>query len=248
MQPQENSMRKYYTDQAWLDKERIARETPAEERKKNVLAMRKLFAEIEADIDLDPASERAQDLTKQWLMLAEYCPWRQRGSQGRQYRRRGTIIRIGRRTIKTGFSPLSISISKTGPPPCSDSNPLQNSWDGQSATRSDRVCRAFDPFTDSISLRRNLLFRNRSRRISLPRKEDSMPNSQRSVLAALTLFFIAPLVAEFLLGDFPITFLSPLILMTPFYGGGALLIRELTRRTGRGWPAILLLGCAYRLH
>ncbi len=73
MQPQQNSMRKYYTDQAWLDKERIARERPAEDFKKNVLALRKLFAEIEADIDLDPASERAQELTKQWLMLAEYA-------------------------------------------------------------------------------------------------------------------------------------------------------------------------------
>ncbi|MGO8932397.1 MAG: MerR family transcriptional regulator [Terracidiphilus sp.] len=72
MQPQENSMRKYYTEQAWLDKERIARERPAEELKKNVLALRKLFCEIEAEIDLDPASERAQDLTKQWLQLAEY--------------------------------------------------------------------------------------------------------------------------------------------------------------------------------
>ena len=73
MQPQENFMRKYYTDQAWLDKERIARERPAEEFKKNVLALRKLFCEIEADVDLDPASERAQDLTKQWLQLAEYA-------------------------------------------------------------------------------------------------------------------------------------------------------------------------------
>ncbi len=73
MQPQENFMRKYYTDQAWLDKERIARERPAEEYKKNVLGLRKLFCEIEADIDLDPASERAQYLTKQWLQLAEYA-------------------------------------------------------------------------------------------------------------------------------------------------------------------------------
>ena len=66
-------MRKYYTEQAWLDKERIARETPAEERKKNVQALRKVFAEIEAEIDLDPASERAQDLTKRWLQLAEFA-------------------------------------------------------------------------------------------------------------------------------------------------------------------------------
>jgi hypothetical protein len=72
-----------------------------------------------------------------------------------------------------------------------------------------------------------------------------MSYSQRSILAAVTLFFIAPIVAEYLLGDFAITFLSPLIIMTPMYGGGALLIRELTRRSSRGWPTILLLGCAY---
>jgi|HubBroStandDraft_5_1064220.scaffolds.fasta_scaffold38809_4 DNA-binding transcriptional MerR regulator len=71
MQPQENSMRKYYSEQAWLDKERIERETPAEVRKKNMQALRQVFAEIEADIDLDPASEAAQSLTRRWLRLAE---------------------------------------------------------------------------------------------------------------------------------------------------------------------------------
>jgi MerR family transcriptional regulator, thiopeptide resistance regulator len=73
MQPQENFMRRYYTDQAWLDKERIARQTPAEARKKNNEAMRQVFAEIEAEIDLDPASERAQALTRRWLQLAEFA-------------------------------------------------------------------------------------------------------------------------------------------------------------------------------
>jgi len=73
MQPQENSMRKYYTDQAWLDKKRIAEQTPAEDRKKNMLAMRQVFAEIEAAIDLDPASDSAQALTRQWLQLAEFA-------------------------------------------------------------------------------------------------------------------------------------------------------------------------------
>jgi MerR family transcriptional regulator, thiopeptide resistance regulator len=71
MQPQENFMRKYYSDQAWLDKERIIRETPAEEHKKRGLALRQVFAEIEADLDRDPASEDAQALTKRWLREAE---------------------------------------------------------------------------------------------------------------------------------------------------------------------------------
>ena len=71
MQPQENFMRKYYTDQAWLDKERIVHETPLEVWQKSIKAWRQLFAEIEAAIDLDPASESAQALTKRWLQLAE---------------------------------------------------------------------------------------------------------------------------------------------------------------------------------
>jgi MerR family transcriptional regulator, thiopeptide resistance regulator len=71
MQPQENFMRKYYSDQAWLEKERIMRETPAEEYKKRGLALRQVFAEIEADVDRDPASEDAQALTKRWLREAE---------------------------------------------------------------------------------------------------------------------------------------------------------------------------------
>lgn len=74
-----------------------------------------------------------------------------------------------------------------------------------------------------------------------------MPNPQRSIPAALTLIFVAPLVAEYLLGDFPVTWLPLLLLLAPMYGGGALLIRELVRRSGRGWPSILLLGCAYCL-
>ncbi len=74
-----------------------------------------------------------------------------------------------------------------------------------------------------------------------------MPNPQRSILAAVTLFFLAPLVAEYLLGDFPVTFFWPYIVLAPLYGGGALLIRELTCRSGRGWPTILLLGVAYAI-
>jgi hypothetical protein len=74
-----------------------------------------------------------------------------------------------------------------------------------------------------------------------------MSSTQRSVLAAVTLFFVAPLVAEFLLGDFPATWLPVLIVLAPMYGGGAILIRELTRRSGRGWPTILLLGVAYAI-
>lgn len=71
MRPQENFMRKYYTDQAWLEKQRLAREKPLEVWQKNIKAWRQLFIEIEAAIDLDAASESAQALTKRWLQLAE---------------------------------------------------------------------------------------------------------------------------------------------------------------------------------
>ena len=71
--------------------------------------------------------------------------------------------------------------------------------------------------------------------------------SQRSFAAAITLVLVAPLVAEYLLGDIPLTRISLLVIFAPFYGGGALLIRETARRAGRGWPTMLLLGAAYTL-
>jgi hypothetical protein len=64
---------------------------------------------------------------------------------------------------------------------------------------------------------------------------------------AIALFFTAPLVAEYLLGNLPIKLLPALIVLAPLYGGGALLIREVVRRTGRGWTSILLLGMAYAI-
>ncbi len=67
----------------------------------------------------------------------------------------------------------------------------------------------------------------------------------RTAWPALGLFLLAPLVAEFLLGNLPITFLVALPLLAPLYGGGAVLIRELARRTGRGWPTMLGLALAY---
>jgi len=70
---------------------------------------------------------------------------------------------------------------------------------------------------------------------------------RRSVPAAITLFFVAPFVAEYLLGDVSLKLLSALIVMAPMYGGGALLIREHVRHKGRGWPTILCLGAAYAL-
>jgi hypothetical protein len=70
---------------------------------------------------------------------------------------------------------------------------------------------------------------------------------KRTIAPVLGLFFLAPLVAEYLLGNLPIALLPALMILAPLYGGGAILIRETVRRTGRGWPSILLLGMAYAI-
>lgn len=67
----------------------------------------------------------------------------------------------------------------------------------------------------------------------------------RRVVPALVLIFLSPLVAEFILGDFPVTYLPMLFGLAPMYGGGALLIREVTRRAHRGWPTMALLALAF---
>src|SRR4030088_1073006 len=64
---------------------------------------------------------------------------------------------------------------------------------------------------------------------------------------AIRLLVLSPLIAEFLLGNQPITQLGGLVLLAPVYGGAAILIREITRRAGRGWPSILLLSAAFGL-
>ena len=61
----------------------------------------------------------------------------------------------------------------------------------------------------------------------------------------LALLVLAPWVGEYLLGNIPLSQLVALPFLVPMYGCGALLIREVTRRSGRGWPTVLLLGAAY---
>jgi hypothetical protein len=71
------------------------------------------------------------------------------------------------------------------------------------------------------------------------------PRFGRRVLPALGLAFLAPWVGEYLMGSHGIRDLPLIVFLVPMYGGGALLIREVARRTGRGWPTMLLLGLAY---
>lgn len=67
------------------------------------------------------------------------------------------------------------------------------------------------------------------------------------IAPAIGLFFLAPLTAEYLMGNVPITFLYAVVPLGAMYGGGALLIREIARRTGRGWPTMLTWALAYGL-
>ena len=64
-------------------------------------------------------------------------------------------------------------------------------------------------------------------------------------VAALCLLVLAPLVAEYLLGNVSTRLLLGLPFLMPMYGGGALLIREVARRTGRGYGTMLALAAAY---
>jgi hypothetical protein len=74
----------------------------------------------------------------------------------------------------------------------------------------------------------------------------SMP---RAWPALLTLVVLAPLTAEVLTGSTPILVLltNPALLLfqCALYGSGVVLVREVVRRRGLGWPSILLLGAAY---
>jgi len=69
----------------------------------------------------------------------------------------------------------------------------------------------------------------------------------RRVAPAVGLFFLAPLVGEYLLGNVSIVEIWALPVLALLYGSGAILIREVARRTGRGWPTMLVLGLAYGL-
>src|SRR3990172_8515338 len=65
---------------------------------------------------------------------------------------------------------------------------------------------------------------------------------------ALFLFVLSPMIGELLSGSAPpAEFFNPisLLVLCALYGSGAVLIREMAHRWGKGWPTILLLGAAY---
>ncbi|MFC4493402.1 hypothetical protein ACFPA8_04540 [Streptomyces ovatisporus] len=69
---------------------------------------------------------------------------------------------------------------------------------------------------------------------------------------AWALLLLSPVCAEYLIGydvsvGRPLQLLAGLLILGPLYGAVAVLIREVTRRCGRGWPTIVLLGAAFGL-
>src|SRR5438105_3123342 len=72
-------------------------------------------------------------------------------------------------------------------------------------------------------------------------------SQRRRITPVIGLFFLSPLVGEYLLGNVSIVEIGALPPLALLYGSGALLIRELARRTGHGWPTMIALGLAYGL-
>ncbi|MDI6101591.1 hypothetical protein QLQ12_23505 [Actinoplanes sp. NEAU-A12] len=86
----------------------------------------------------------------------------------------------------------------------------------------------------------------RDRSASLPRP-GRRGKTLRRIAPAIGLFFLAPLFGEYLLGNQKFSELALLPILATLYGAGALLLREIARRFGRGSVAMLTLGVAYAL-
>src|SRR5699024_11345040 len=70
------------------------------------------------------------------------------------------------------------------------------------------------------------------------------------LLPPFVLLVLSPFVGEFLLGNIepvPSSWLASLLPLVLLYGGGALVIREMTRRLGRGYPTMALFAVGYAL-
>src|SRR5208337_681299 len=83
------------------------------------------------------------------------------------------------------------------------------------------------------------------RQADRPGRMSGVSLKMKRVLPAIGLFLAAPLIAEYLFGNLPITMLGTLVVLAPMYGGGAILVRETVRRAGLGWPSMIVLALAY---
>lgn len=64
---------------------------------------------------------------------------------------------------------------------------------------------------------------------------------------AISLCILSPIIAEYLLGIWSLRQLSSLLFLVPFYGCGALLVREIARRSRSGWVGVFTLSIAFGL-
>ena len=74
----------------------------------------------------------------------------------------------------------------------------------------------------------------------------------RSLGPVVLVLLMAPVTAEYLIGydDYitdPLALVFGVLFFAPLYGAPAVLIREVTRRFGLGWPTILLMATAFGL-
>lgn len=73
-----------------------------------------------------------------------------------------------------------------------------------------------------------------------------MTAKPRPLSPAIALLLLAPWAAECAWGGFTLTGMPFVVLvLAPMYGGAALLIREVARRLGLGWPGIVALAAAF---
>ncbi|WP_107655831.1 hypothetical protein [Nocardia suismassiliense] len=80
----------------------------------------------------------------------------------------------------------------------------------------------------------------------------SLAPARHRWVAVIGLMLLSPIAAEYLIGydsgiNRPLELLGGLLILGPLYGTVAVLIREVARRTGRGWPTMLLLATAFAL-
>jgi hypothetical protein len=78
------------------------------------------------------------------------------------------------------------------------------------------------------------------------------PPARHRIALVVALLLLSPVCAEYLIGydqiiGRPLELLGGLLILAPLYGTVAVLIREAARRTGRGWPTIVLLSAAFGL-
>ena len=69
---------------------------------------------------------------------------------------------------------------------------------------------------------------------------------RRGIGPAVGLIFVAPLVAEFLLGNLPLKLLPALIVLAPMYGGGAAEMAGGTGRLDQGFAFVHVKDCPGR--